>query len=151
MPNWCTNVLTVSGPEKDRTRFQEETTGKLAIYSDETDDVKNNILCFNALYPVPEDVIKGGYSEVGYHWQIDHWGCKWDLLEENIYVAHEGRILRYIFDTAWSPPVGWLRHVAKLFPTLTFTMGYEEPGMCFSGKCKLKGEQDLGCEHTEER
>ena len=42
---------------------------------------------------------------------------------------------QYGFDTAWSPPETLIEKVSVDWPTLTFRLEYEEPGMNFAGCC----------------
>jgi hypothetical protein len=37
------------------------------------------------------------------------------------------------FGTPWSPPVAWVVHVSRLFPTLTITLDFREPNTDFKG------------------
>jgi hypothetical protein len=66
-----------------------------------------------------------------YDWATCHWGTKWDIEAELAY--EDDTVLEYRFDTAWSPPVEWLRKVAADYPKLRFCLKYEEPGMAFMG------------------
>jgi hypothetical protein len=92
------------------------------------------------LYPIPEDIYQGdlGLEEekkygknTWYHWCIDHWGTKWDATAT--LVETPPGFLAYRFETAWSPPVKWLKKVAADFPSLRFVLQYDEPGMGFAG------------------
>jgi hypothetical protein len=40
-------------------------------------DDKYELLCFNALIPVPNKVLMKGFDPQGYNWEMEHWGCKW--------------------------------------------------------------------------
>jgi hypothetical protein len=72
------------------------------------------------------------YGATHWHdWCIAHWGTKWDVeatLDE-IFPDY----LEYRFDSAWSPPVEFLKKVAQDFPRLRFVLKYDEPGMGFMG------------------
>ena len=41
--------------------------------------------------------------------------------------------LEYSFDSAWSPPIDWLRKVAGDYPKLSFKLRYIEEGIGFMG------------------
>ena len=154
MPNWVSNVLTVKG--KDTTelkRFQE---------SAKREGDEPAALSFHSLYPLPQelfdDMNNGGKEVTGldltnkefqteeekravfkekygakdwYDWHVSHWGTKWDtnVVEFNEYNGS----LEYQFDTAWNPPLEWLKEVSKDFPTLEFILSYTEEGMGFKG------------------
>ena len=135
MPNWCINTLAVHGPQVDVSKFKAQAIG----YSPWADirDGEINALNFNSLVPIPADVIMAGYGQGCEDWERDNWGCKWGACDSRIMSVGQ---LQYTFDTAWSPPVSFLSRLAPQWPTLTFTLGYEEPGFRFKGTAKAKGD-----------
>lgn len=107
MPNWCNNALKVSGKAVEVRRFAKAFIGLPARYKGETMTTVPKE-CFNALYPVPQDVLERGYNAHvelnpiermeciygdkeppipldGYHWQIKYWGTKWDVYDDVTY------------------------------------------------------------------
>src|ERR687884_39965 len=104
MPNWCENLLTVTGGEKDIQRFQ-------ALAADQPDSA----LSLAKLYPMPADVYQGDLgpeewekyrTNTWYHWCIERWGTKWDITATLRAAAPD--LLEYAFASAWTPPVKWL-------------------------------------------
>jgi hypothetical protein len=107
MPNWCNNSLFVIGTKEVVSRFTEAFKGFPAFFKGENKEEYRKRCsepkeCFNALYPVPQDVLERGYdggirlgvlgfSQVlngnaeppkeldGYHWCIFNWDTKWDV------------------------------------------------------------------------
>jgi hypothetical protein len=103
MPNWCDNTIIVTGKVQDVKKFAEAFKGLPARFKDDLSyDHKEPMECFNALYPIPEDVLERGYyanlnmgmaefretiigpskprvALDGYHWSIRYWGTKWDV------------------------------------------------------------------------
>ena len=80
--------------------------------------------------------------EAWYDWSCKNWGTKWDIgpdarIADN--TTAQNPFVRINFDTAWAPPVRWLAKAARLFPTLSFTLEYEEPGMAYAGVAVAKG------------
>jgi len=80
--------------------------------------------------------------EAWYDWSCKNWGTKWDIsrdarIADNTSARNPS--VRIHFATAWAPPVKWLAKATRLFPSLTFTLEYEEPGMCFAGVAVAKG------------
>ena len=82
-------------------------------------------------------------AEIGYanwlDWALANWGTKWseyDLAylnaDSDSPVCDDGSY-GYRFSTAWSPCERAIRNISTLFPTLTFQVIYDEPGMCFAG------------------
>lgn len=123
MPNWCTDRLVVSGPKDDVAAFASATS------------TPEGRLSFALLYPVPE--AEAASADGGYSWVVDHWGTKWDVSDEALLaesdVTGDQRVDVWDFTTAWSPPSGWAQHCSGLYPTLTFRLYFDEPGMCFAG------------------
>jgi hypothetical protein len=136
MPNWCSNKLTINGPEADVQAFKTEAVGHPPWEQPEKEPA---VLNFHSLVPVPEEVLKAGYESVGCHWEVENWGCKWGAGNTTIVDEWPGCII-YQFDTAWSPPEQFLQTVAVQWPALVFVLEYEEPGMAFKGLAKFKGD-----------
>ena len=125
MPNWCENKLVVRGEEKDMTKFLK-ILGENATLS----DTKRLQDILNAFHPIPEEE-----QENCRQWNIDNWGTKWDVeCSEDAFIEDDH--VELLFDSAWGPPVAWLKKVAKDYPKLKFSLKYDEPGMCFMGCAK---------------
>lgn len=72
-----------------------------------------------------------------YNWNIRNWGTKWDVAVsegasyvttsvEGPVVNGENKVVHYNFETAWSRPVNALEKLSEQYPTLLFTLSYEE-------------------------
>lgn len=185
MPNWCENRLVVRGDPRRVEEFDRAFKGRpapwpLAGYekhgktAEEVAELEAKrqqewaeqepVYCFNALYPVPEEVLRVGYSvpydggslderlhdlfdpqkwRDGYSWCVSHWGTKWDVDGDVVKIgagvdAGEGYV-EYGFDTAWSPPCPWLERVAGNWPDLKFELVYYEGGVGFAGRLVFEG------------
>jgi len=122
MPNWCENTLTIeSTNEKDLEIFKQKSLGK------------DTALSLNNLVPLPKKQKQNWYT-----WRIANWGIKWNIKASINKISNNK--FEYYFDSAWSPPLAWLKKIAKMFPTITFTLEYEEPGMEFKGIAAVRGE-----------
>lgn len=125
---------------------------KKALFSAPPDsDGYEQVFCFHSLHPVPVDFRRFPYDDGsarkvgeaigeprtcgGYGWQSAHWGTKWDACEASV-EYQEPTAIGYSFDTAWGPPIEFLSKVSKDFPTLTFSLQYEEGGMGFAGEAE---------------
>jgi len=114
MPNWCSNVVTISSDDS-------ELMAKVKSAAESATDSG----FFNALFPRPVEE-----EENWYGWNVNNWGTKWDT-GVNIIDQSDNEIV-LSFDTAWSPPIGFYAALEE--------MGYEvdafyyEPGMCFAGR-----------------
>jgi len=148
MPNWCQNILTVSGPVEAVNGFVE------AVKTDDSP------LSLSTLYPLPDAVEKGEIiqgnngiriatmSNAEYNWHVKHWGTKWDVCDVT---SHESigdgtKTVTYRFESAWSPPVEWLEHVVMnndgLVNGLSFTLAYCEAGVGYVGMAS--GDSSVG-------
>lgn len=133
MPNWCSNYLTVSGPKDSLEKLRDElktATGPLSF----------------------ENHVPADSAENDSHYTA--WGTKWDVSDSDVSLEdhsskEDDAYLTYRFTTAWSPPCLWLGSVVELFPDLTFSMFYEEPGVDFYGEAS--GEDGLFSEESMTR
>lgn len=161
MPNWCNNELYIRGDSKDIEAFLNACKGYAPAYKlseaekkffKEVDGdyqvAEQHEFTFNALVPVPQEILEAGYSQAGkstinailgtenpqdgYTWQIKNWGTKWDVNDPAIMFSGNDEA-SLIFSTAWSPPIRWLENVAAQFPDLEFELFFEEMGSVFGG------------------
>ena len=123
MPNWCANQLTVASA-----------TPELRAY------LKDHGFSFEKINP-PVKPTPSSESMGGIQHQVDAWGTKWDLLEDDQWwVAnelHETGIA--YFDTAWSPPIAALEALSGRFPNDMFSLTYCELGNHFAGTATFAG------------
>ena len=134
MPNWCNNELRVSGPNEDIAKFKLQAVGHNPWEKPPKDEEPSK-LNFHSLVPIPEHILNAGYVNTGYDWELKNWGARWGACD--VELVDEGEdYLCYHFDTAWAPAVAFVSNVRLKWPTLTFVLDYDEPGMCFKGICK---------------
>ena len=118
MPNWCENSLLVIGGREDVKRFYEKGFEK-------SSENVNGEWCLFPYYPYE--------GEWDYDWCVDNWGTKWDVdctIYDLIEIDTEFCVE---FNSAWAPPIAWLKKVQSDYPNLKFKLLYEEPGMQFVG------------------
>ena len=138
MPNWCYNEFQVSGPKEDIAKFKLQAVGHNPWEKPAQDEAPSP-LNFHSLLPIPAKVLKSDYSNAGHDWEVKHWGCRWGAGDVEVMDETEDS-LHYRFDTAWDPPTNFIKHVRKLWPTLTFLLDYDESGEGFKGICKGHGQ-----------
>lgn len=131
MPNWCANLLVVTNSEEF-----ENTLGTPNMYGETVN------FSFHQTVPFPENGYKGmlgdeerrDCAEKGipnwYDWCCREWGTKWDASDV---VVDRCPKLEIRFETAWSPPMAWLKSVSLKFPKSKFTLMCCESGMAFYG------------------
>jgi len=68
-----------------------------------------------------------------YDWNVRNWGTKWDVAVHNDKEYSDTELmeetensLAYRFNTAWSPPNSAIAKLSEQYPTLKFTLSYEE-------------------------
>ena len=66
-----------------------------------------------------------------YDWCSDNWGTKWNC--NTVEFEEDGNLLRYEFDTAWSPPEGIYWKLKELFPSVHISWFFREEGMEMAG------------------
>ena len=117
MPNWCSNVITLSGEglEKFRkTLHSKNEEGKMIEFS------------FRQIVPRPKEE-----DENWYEWNLRNWGTKWDVNEVDIEDKGDSIIIHN--ETAWSPPLPWGLRVSRRIPDLEIVIKYREPGVGLCG------------------
>ncbi len=153
MPNWCCNKVIVTGPKKALDAF------KATLNSKEKDENGKEItveFSFKQTVPPPANYFSGNLgheekkmcAEKGlvdwYSWNSENWGTKWDACETNVEIQDKTVLIG--FDTAWAPPIEWLKGASKAHPKLKFHMAYCEGGMGFYGEAIAKaGEVSDDC------
>ena len=174
MPNWTHNVLRITGDEpetiKQMVDFFEENT------KPHEEDKDRVVLTFQGAVPRPKDLdiespahtdedkkqAKINLKKYGatdwYDWNHYNWGTKWnadtwgecyiDLLDDWAEIVIQ-------FNTAWSPPLGWLEKVSKKYPLLQFEMDIEEESNAFMGYSVARGgilkENIVGIEYPTDK
>ena len=135
MPNWCFNRLTISG-NADVNIFYNE--NKSSTFEDGETLVRE--LDFNNSVPAPDNIYQGplGVAERNLHgplnwysWNCDNWGTKWNAC--NVYKDLYPDTIIYTFETAWSPPINWLKTTAIKYPDYEFKLEFNEEAEMFEG------------------
>jgi len=145
MPNWCTNQVTFNHTDAaEITKVVDACrTGNLfgAFLPTPTELTA-------ATSPNPDKKLEIDYTEKygapdWYTWNIKNWGTKWDIGEEIKPQSIEVNSVTFGFDSAWSPPIEFYKHMAE--QGFKIHALYFEPGMSFGGEF----DHDSG-EHTYE-
>jgi len=85
--------------------------------------------------PMPESIGDGWYD-----WCLNNWGTKWADCDTRI-ITDDSEETIVVFNTAWGPPQSAIETISGMFPSLTFHLSHNEPGMCFMGiDVYLKGD-----------
>ena len=114
MPNWCYNSATLHHDSKE------------VIDGFEQELLKEDAQPFNHLRPRP-----ASEEENWYDWNINNWGCKWDVSMMDWEREDDNTIVMH-FDSAWSPPTTLYEYLET--EGWTVRALYHEPGMGFAGR-----------------
>ena len=154
MPNNTSNTL----------QFYGDTADVNEVYGLLSNNGKDGVLLFNNSVPMPEELrntmkrwdanetdeekaeririgeeLKAKYGvDNWYDWSCENWGTKWDAYDVGEWDVDEGGGGTW-FNTAWSPPVPWLKATSAKFPRVTFEMSYTDEACCYCGRVKFKG------------
>lgn len=162
MPNWCENRLQISAPIEMMTEIRKKIAtedGKLtftklipmpAILERTTSGSKDFDGTIHKSWTwddLPDgkrkdrpftdeeqaEVEATGFTS-WYDWSIENWGTKWDVNPNEVdQLGDQEDYLELHFNTAWSPPVPWVKALREAFPDAEITAFYDEPGMQAAG------------------
>ena len=146
MPNWCQNILEITGKEVELESFIEK-----------AEDGKFSLQTYHPMPTLPSE--KKGVIPNWYDWRIEHWGTKWDVSERGglfLKSTEEGETpvtsttmmiengqVCLSFLTAWSPPAEGIAKISEDWPELVFVLRYAEAGLDFAGSITLQNGEVL--------
>jgi hypothetical protein len=137
IPVWCENVLLVSGPADSVKTFLAKAKGSKPSYARGGLTAKEarvtQVLCFHALYPIPEDILNADFDPNGYQWENLHWDCVGGAEGSHLESVKPGKA-NVVFRTAWGPPNAFFDKVAKDFPLLRFENKWKTPALGYGGE-----------------
>ena len=141
MPNWCENILTVTGENKELKKFISQATVKTKNYKTDF-SINQFVPCPKPLLKTtapndknPKEMEKRYGASDWYEWKLINWNVKWDV--EAVKTVNDKEVI-YDFDSPWGSPIIAIHRISKLYPKLNFLIQYEEPGMYFSGIHEVK-------------
>lgn len=145
MPNHVYNSLIVKGEKKEIKKFREENKQS----PDEPLDFNNcvqepaELLQYQPFGDKKnKSLIKKYGADNWYAWRVKNWGTKWNAYNADIRDYDKKGNLLITFETAWSPPIEWLKSLAKKYPKLSFTLYFEEEAKMYpDGKIEAKGRK----------
>lgn len=152
MPNWCENLLTVSGPIEDVQKF------KLDGYLDD-----EQIISAEKFLPIcvpPKHILSRLFEEINdssvvpsqgwLAWRNTACETNWNLCDfsttKDEWFKSDTNSIRFL--TAYNPPARMFDFIAKQYPTISFKLAYFEPGLHEFGYLgwKAGGEAVLFCQ-----
>ena len=114
MPNWCNNKLILNS--------DLDSLDSLLC------DIHEHKCLFDFLSPLPNDVVNHQ------KWARENWGTKWNVHLEDSDISRESDNQVSIgFDTAWTPPIAFIKTLIKEYPEINVRLYYFEDGIGFAG------------------
>ena len=136
MPNWCFNNLRVAGPKKIVARFQNNAARLSAAQTPQVNQAPE-VFSFQSLVPIPANLLTSEPASGRHEWEFQNWGCRGGA-NEAVLVSVSQDALAYEFETAWTPPLAFLEHLSRAWPTLSFELEYDEPYAGLKGNARAK-------------
>ena len=135
MPNWCKNFLHVSGPQRTLARFQTQATpAKTGVALPATQAPE--VFSFHRLVPAPSAPLQPITKAADLNTpRKRRWGCRSEAWNSTCEPTPDGGLL-YLFVTARTPPLAFLREVSRRWPALVFTLDYDEPMLAITGHAR---------------
>jgi hypothetical protein len=126
MPNWCLNKIKISGNKKNRRRVSQI----IENLHEQDDDEIGLLESLVGKDPTisEEDYFNGGWYESN----INYWGTKWDLADNDFIFEETEDSIHLEFETAWSPPIEFCELLSKKYG-VGVKIKYFEPGLGLSG------------------
>lgn len=161
MPNWCDNQLFIKGEKAELDNFIQQIKNS----PEQTQKRGQELDILQNLYPCPQELIEtvsgflSGDEQIAleqkqsenlakyghkdwYDWCNSNWGTKWGDSDTFLEFFVDDKIALN-FQSAWSPPINGIAHIATMFPALEFTLSYNEGGMGFYGVTTFTSEHGI--------
>lgn len=137
MPNWCSNIITLSHRDPAMIDRAINTTEFLMEFLPTPKELVDTVsgwpgVDLQAVHEAQQaaNIEKYGFKD-WYDWNVANWGTKWDFSLE--YPERlDANTVAASFDSAWSPPVTAYEKLTEL--GFEVTALYYESGMGFVGK-----------------
>lgn len=127
MPNYCSNVLMIQYDDYEFLRGLQ------------TFDFD-----FDVFHPVP----KGLNNHDSILWCNENWGTKWSCINP-IFTFMDDSHLKIEFDTAWNPPINFLKHFSAKYPEMFLFLKYDEPMLGFYGDAEFQNGDIILHQHKD--
>ena len=148
MPNWCKNrVDFYSENTKDLEKIFNIFSDKESIFGQiipepdwkTTPNDKGELPFKDPSEPMfPPKFPDGTVDDRWYNWRIANWDTKWDACDVDIEEERYGELNKLEcftaeFETAWSPPEAICHALREMFPDVSISWFFDEPGMEVAG------------------
>jgi hypothetical protein len=137
------DLISRAKTQEDIERITREYEMKIRVAKEIEEHSTNNSGCFRALIGIPDGMTEAEYKDKWYDTNINYYGTKWDIdLEEWEWDFDEDSV-HVNFESAWSPPCNFLRHLVEKYEGITFgEIEYEEQGCDFYGRYTVTRDEN---------
>jgi len=150
MPNWCRNRVDVYSENKTDLQKVLDIFNNKNVFEQIIPEPNWSKIPFKGELPKKREM-KAPNGEVvmtvtefsdgtqdtrWYDWRLENWDTKWDVHDAEIEEERWENDLESFtaeFQTAWSPPEAICRRLRALFPNVSISWFYDEPGCQFAG------------------
>ena len=139
MPNWCYNRVEIYGADAEKIADKiasEETPFDFAkiIPEPDYDKIEVEPTFSNSEYSDAAYVATGSDFRMPawWDWRVQNWGTKWNSSECEVTIMDDEQV-EFTFNTAWGPPEPIIHKLRELYPDVSITAFYDEPGMELAG------------------
>ena len=148
MPNWCRNRVTVFGTEEEISKVEKIFSSKDTVFGKiipspdwanipnedgELPKVVEHKQPNGEVSFVTTEFPSGKQDSRWYDWNIANWDTKWDITNSVQFEYEDSEQIEITFNTAWSPPESICHKLREMFPDLSVSWFYDEPGMEVAG------------------
>ena len=148
MPNWCRNRVTVFGTEQEISKVEKIFSSKDTVFGKiipspdwanipnedgELPKVVEHKQPNGEVSFVTTEFPSGKQDSRWYDWNIANWDTKWDITNSVQFEYEDSEQIEITFNTAWSPPESICHKLREMFPDLSVSWFYDEPGMEVAG------------------
>ena len=151
MPNWCHNRVDVYSENKtDLQKVLDIFNNKESVFGQIIPEPNWMKIPFKgelpkkremrapngALVTVVTEFSDGTQDTRWYDWRLQNWDTKWDVHDAEIEEERwEDELESFTaeFQTAWSPPEAVCHRLRDMFPNVSISWFYDEPGCQFAG------------------
>jgi len=128
-------LLVLTNPQDiERTTFEFDNKIKVAQQIEQNEDGRD-VGCFKTLIGLPDTVNEDDYRCNSNEINSNYYGTKWDISYAEFQWDFDDTSLSVSFETAWSPPIGFLEKLVLQYKGITDAeLHYEESGCNFAGR-----------------
>ena len=140
MPNWCTNMFSVTHPEKEMMERFVNACKEGRLFQEFIPMPEELNGTTSPSDTINEELISKYGADDWYTWCLNNWGSKWDINVGDVEYDEQYNQATGWFDTPWGPAIEAYRKLTE--QGFDVNVMYHEPGMCFAGRYTSGGDDE---------